>query len=358
MKEYISLDVHKHYTFAEKEASNTGDVQHRRIEHKRGAILSYLKDVEAGTPVAVEATGNWYWIVEEISQAGCQPKLVHPYRAKVMMGCINKTDKLDVHGMNRLQRTGTLPTVWIAPPEIRDLRDLPRTRMFFSQERARLKNRIQANLTKYGLNVVGFSDPFGAKARIQMEQRLEQLPQHTQAMTRELIRQLELVEEQIDGQEKRIRALVKETPVMQMLRTIPGIGDILAVVIAMEIGDIARFASAEHLASYAGTTPRIHASGDKVRFGKLRSDVNRYLKWAFVEAANCVRMHARHYPDRHVVNLYRRIAHRRGHHKATGAVARHLAEAVFHVWQKNEIYKEPGKKEGAQNQGNASATAA
>ena len=97
MKEYISLDVHKHYTFAEKEASNTGDVQHQRIEHKRGAILSYLKDVESGTPVAVEATGNWYWIVEEISQAGCQPKLVHPYRAKVMMGCINKTDKLDVN---------------------------------------------------------------------------------------------------------------------------------------------------------------------------------------------------------------------------------------------------------------------
>jgi transposase len=358
VKEYISLDVHKRYTFAEKEDVVSGRIQHRRIEHNRGAIRSYLRGVEAGTPVAVEATGNWYWIVEEIDQAGCQPKLVHPHRAKVMMGCINKTDKLDVHGMNRLQRTGTLPTVWIAPPEIRDLRDLPRTRMFFSRERTRLKNRIQANLTKFGLNVVGFSDSFGAKARLQMEKHIEQLPYHTQTMTRELLRQLDLVEEQLDGQEKRIRELVKETPVMQLLRTIPGIGDILSVVVAMEIGDITRFSSAERLASYAGTTPRIHASGDKIRFGRLRSDVNRYLKWAFIEAANCIRLHARRYPDRHVVRLYGRIARRRGHQKATGALARHLAEAVFHVWQRSENYKEPNKKEGAQNQGNANATAA
>lgn len=358
MREYISLDVHKRYTFAEKEDAVSGQVQHRRIEHRRGAIYSYLQGVEAGTPVAVEATGNWYWIVDEIDQAGCMPKLVHPHKAKVMMGCINKTDKLDVHGMNRLQRTGTLPTVWIAPPDVRDLRDLPRTRMFFSRERVRLKNRIQANLTKFGLNVIGFSDSFGVKARLQMEKNIEQLPLHTQTMTRELLRQLDLIEEQIEGQEKRIRGLVKETPVMQLLHTIPGIGDILAVVIAMEIGDITRFASAERLASYAGTTPRVHASGDKIRFGRLRSDVNRYLKWAFIEAANCIRLHSKRYPDRHVVRLYGRIARRRGHQKATGAVARHLAEAVFHVLQKNENYKEPATKEEHKTRGTQARVAA
>lgn len=358
MREYISLDVHKRYTFAEREDMTTRGVQQRRVEHRRGAIAAYLADAEPGTPVAVEATGNWYWIVDEIEQAHCVPQLVHPRKAKVMMGCINKTDKLDVHGMNRLQRCGTLPTVWIAPPETRDLRDLPRTRMFFCQERARLKNRIQASLTKFGLNVTGFSDGFGVRARQEMEKHILLLPPHTQAMTRELLRQLDLVEAQIAGQEKRIRELVKQTPVMQCLHSLPGVGDILATVIAMEIGDVARFASAERLASYAGTTPRVSASGDKMRFGRLRSDVNHYLKWAFIEAANCVRLHAKHHPDRHVTRLYRRVAFRRGHPKAVGAVARHLAEAAFYMLSRNEAYKEPKPKETARNQGNASATAA
>jgi transposase len=64
---------------------------------------------------------------------------------------------------------------------------------------------------------------------------------------------------------------------VQLLTTMPGIGLTLAVVIALEIGDVARFATAEKLAAYAGTTPRVHASGGKTRFGRLRPDVNRYL---------------------------------------------------------------------------------
>jgi hypothetical protein len=67
--------------------------------------------------VAVETIGNWYWIVDEIEAAGCVPKLVHARKAKLMMGEINKTDRLDVRGLNRLQQAGTLPTVWIPPGE-------------------------------------------------------------------------------------------------------------------------------------------------------------------------------------------------------------------------------------------------
>jgi len=83
------------------------------------------------------------------------PRLVHARRAKMMLASVNKTDKLDCHGLNRLQRTGTLPTVWIPPAEIRDLRDLPRTRMVLSRERGRLKNRIHATLAKYGIAIEG-----------------------------------------------------------------------------------------------------------------------------------------------------------------------------------------------------------
>ena len=106
---------------------------------------------------------------------------------------------------------------------------------------------------------------------------------------------------------------------------------ILAATIALEVGEIGRFLSAERLASYAGTTPRVHASGDRVRYGRTRPDVNRYLKWAFAEAGNSVAVNYRNWPERHVSQLYFRLRQRKGHNKAVGAVARHLAQARFYV---------------------------
>jgi Transposase IS116/IS110/IS902 family len=90
-----------------------------------------------------------------------------------------------------------------------------------------------------------------------------------------------------------------------------------------------------------GCTCRVHASGDKLRYGRLRPDVNRYLKWAFIEAANAICLMRRRYPHRHVSHLYERIARRKGHPKAIGAVARHLAEATYWLLSKQEPYREP-----------------
>jgi hypothetical protein len=97
----------------------------------------------------VETTANWYWITDEIERANCVPRLVHPRKAKLMMGQINKTDKLDTHGLNILQRNGTLPTVWIPPGELRELRELTRTRVVLVAQRTRWKNRITATLAKW-----------------------------------------------------------------------------------------------------------------------------------------------------------------------------------------------------------------
>ena len=140
--EYIAFDAHKHYTLASVARPDGQLVREERIEHERGALRQFLERCERGSPVAVETIGNWYWIVDEIEAAGCLPRLVHARKAKLMMGEINKTDKLDVRGLNRLQRTGTLPTVWIPPGELRDQRDLPRTRMVLVRQRTQLKNRL------------------------------------------------------------------------------------------------------------------------------------------------------------------------------------------------------------------------
>ena len=138
-----------------------------------------------------------------------------------------------------------------------------------------------------------------------------------------------------------MQTVSKPTPTIQLLLTVPGVGLMLAVVIALEVGSIARFATAEKLAAYAGTTPRVHASGGKTRFGPSRPDVNRYLKWAFLEAANAICLNRSRAPRRHVSRLYERVARRKGHQKAIGAVARHLAEATYWILTKQETYRDP-----------------
>jgi transposase len=350
MGEYIAFDSHKRYTWVDRQDHSTGKSRGFRLEHAPGAVRNYLSACEPGTAVAVEATGNWYWIIDEIEQAGLQPLLVHPRKAKLMMGMVNKTDKLDAQGLNRLQRNETLPTVWIPPGRLRDLRELTRTRLVVVAERTRLKNRLSSTLAKWGTPASEYSDPYGKRGRVELEKHLERLPEQTRWVSQLLLMQLDFVNAQVKQLESRLDDLVEVTEEMQRLMSMPGVGVILAATIALEIGDVQRFPSAMHLASYSGTTPRVHASGGKVRYGHLRVDVNRYLKWAFAEAANSVAVNHRRCPDRHVSQLYRRLRARKGHPKAIGAVARHLAEAAFHVLQKKEIYRDPSFGRGRTSQ--------
>lgn len=342
--QYIALDAHKRYTLASVEHRTGGVVREARVVHERGAIQQFLNQCDPGSPVAIETVGNWYWIVDEIEAAGMAPQLVHARKAKLMMGMLNKTDRLDARGLNRLQRNGTLPTVWIPPAELRDQRDLPRTRMVLSQHRVRLKNRIHATLAKYALGVPAGTDLFNHGGRAVLADLVVQLPAHTQFATDTLLTQLDLVEQQIEAFETRMRQVFTESAALTRVMTLPGVGLILGLVILLEVGDAHRFPTAAHLASYAGTTPRVHASGGKTRLGHVRSDVNHYLKWAFVEAANVICLNRRHWPGRHVARLYDRVHQPKGHQKAIGAVARHLAEATYWILIKEEPYRAPQRR--------------
>jgi transposase len=343
-QEYIALDSHKHYSILEREELVSERARQQRIEHRPGAIRDTLRQCQPGTPVAVEAVGNWYWIVDEIEHAGLQPLLVHPRKAKLMMGMINKTDRLDVHGLNRLQRNGTLPTVWIPPGPLRDLRELTRTRIFIRRECTKLKNRIQATLAKYNRQVTGVSDIFGRRGRQLLSEQLDALPPESAFVTDMLLEQLDVGQDHIAQIEKRLKELIKITEPMRLLTSLPGIAVVLGATICLEIGEVDRFPDAEHLASYAGTTPRVHASGGKVRYGRSRPDVNRYLKWAYAEAGNSVALNHLRQPERHVSQLYLRIRRRKNHSVAIGAVARHLAAASYHVLKKEEPYRDPALK--------------
>ncbi|MDP2917264.1 MAG: transposase, partial [Dehalococcoidia bacterium] len=93
--------------------------------------------------------------------------------------------------------------------------------------------------------------------------------------------------------------------------------------------------------SYSGKVPRVNSSGGKTFYGKVRPDVNRYLKWAFTEAANAIVLQQHRLGDCHVLRLYWRVRKHKGHAKAITAVGRHLAEATYWMLKKDEPYHEP-----------------
>ena len=341
--EWIAFDSHKRYTLARIESEDGRSVREVRIDHAPGVIRRFLERCQKGSPVAVETIGNWYWIVDEIEAAGMTPQLVHARKAKLMMGHTNKTDRLDVRGLNRMQKTGTLPTVWIPPMELRDLRELLRTRMDLVAQRTGLKNRVLAALARYCLRVEGADDAFCLEGRREIAQLLEQLPPQTRFANTLLLEELDAVQHQIDRLEERMKEVLEDTPEVQLLMTLPGVGRILSAVIALEVGDVKRFASAGHLASYAGTTPRVSSSGGKTHLGKLRGDANRFLKWAYIEAGNVVARFHRKHPEAHLSRMYAKLRKEKGHAKAVGAVARQLAEATYWMLSKNEGYKEPAR---------------
>lgn len=288
----------------------------------------------------MESSGHWYWLVDEMERAGHEPHLVNAGEAKRRMGKPNKTDKLDAEGLAILLRNGTLPEVWIPPATLRDQRELLRLRMFLVALRTDVKNRIHGALGRYNLQM-GVTDVFGAEGRQQLGERVTELPPETQESVRQQLTTHDFLELQIEQIEKRLLRMMNIVPGTELLKSLPTVGPILSAVLALEIGDVSRFPSAEHLASYAGLVPRVSASGGRTHMGQVGGNVNRMLKWALVEAANLVVLQRQRLAGSHALRLYERIRSRKNRPKAIVAVARHFAEAAYWVLRKQEAYREP-----------------
>ncbi len=283
--------------------------------------------------------------------------MAHAAKAKVMMGNVNKTDNLDARGLATLLHLGSLPTVWLPPSDIRDERELHRTRMAISRIRTTLKNRVHSTLAKYAQSLDTDSDIFAPKWRPELIKACNALPSETQRCMQQHLGALDHVQGQIQKLEMRIQQRVEATPNIQLLKTLPGVANILSIVIEREIGDVNRFPSSAQFASYSGTVPTIKASGGRIRYGRLRKQSNQYLKWAFIEAANVVVRQRRHpnWRDKHVTILYERIRRRKGHSIAVGAVARHLSEAAYWMLRKQERYKDPARQVVSRGKGQRGA---
>jgi transposase len=256
----------------------------------------------------------------------------------------HKTNDRDAKGLAMLLRNGTLPVVWIPPAELRDQREMLRWRMCLSQMRTRIKNRIHGVLQRYNIDIA-VSDLFGDGGRVKLLARQGELPPHSRQSVLEQLKTIDSLETQIVECERMLEEILYPSAERDLLDSLPCVGKILSAVMALEIGDVRRFSGADHLVSYAGVVPSARETADWKGKGKCPRDCNVYLKWAYVEAANLVSVHSKHWADRHVVQLYQRVKQStKMHGKATMAVARHLAEASYWMLNKQEVYREPQTK--------------
>ena len=340
MEQFIGCDAHKKFSVfvAVNEKGHAGEAL--RVAHDRELYREFLARLPARSSIAVEASGNYGWVVDEMERLGHRPKLANPLEAKRRMGLTKKTDKLDARGLAILLRNGTLPEVWIPPGELRDQRELLRLRIFLVHLRTRVKNRIHGTLARYNLQILG-ADLFGVAARLELGARLSELPTHSREAVEQELATLDFLETQIESAEQRLEVIRNVSVEADLLKTLPCVGRILSMVLMLEIGRVERFPTAAHLASYAGLVPRVHSSGGRTRMGQVCGNVNRNLKWAFVETGNLVVINQRQLAGTHVVRLYQRIKRAKNHQKAVVAVARHLAEAAWWVLTKQEVYREP-----------------
>ncbi len=340
MEQFIGCDAHKKFSVfvAVNEKGHAGEAL--RVAHDRQLYREFLARLPAHSAIAVEASGSYSWLVDEMERTGHHPKLCNPFEAKRRMGLTKKTDSLDARGLAILLRNGTLPEVWIPPSELRDQRELLRLRIFLVRLRTRVKNRIHATLSRFNVQVPG-ADLFGVAARRELGVRLPELPVHSREAIEQGLATLDFLETQIESAEDRLEAIMQVSVEADLLKTLPCVGPILSMVLMLEIGRVDRFPTAAHLASYAGLVPRVHSSGGHTRMGQVCGNVNRNLKWAFVETGNLIVLNQRRIAGTHVVRLYQRIKRTRNHQKAVVAVARHLAEAAWWVLTKQEVYREP-----------------
>jgi transposase len=291
--------------------------------------------------VVIESMTGARFVHDELERAGVEVRIADARKAKVageLLGQIGvKTDRLDARLLAELGRRELVPEIWLAPPQVGGARERSRFRLHLVRHRTMLKNRIHQTLISHGVPC-GESDLFGRGGRARLAQL--SLPEPWRSNVTVSLALIDHLDEQIHEQERLLRQQGADHPYVPLLTSAPGIGWILGYAIACELGDIARFASPQKLVGYSGLCPRVEQSGDSDRRGPLRKNGPKWLRWALIEAA----VHANRHSAYH--DLYqstkKRLGKQRGPRVAQVVVARKLAEAIWHMLNRNEPFAPAG----------------
>jgi transposase len=276
---YVGIDHHRQYSHMTLMDREGQTIRAGRVPNVRVEIEKFLEGLEAVEAV-IETGRSSYTMVDVLDEMGVAVKIAHPHEVKAIARAQIKTDKRDSEVLAHLLRMNMVPEVYRRSRENRQAQRVLRQRAFYVSAMTALKNRVYAFL----------------------------------AQQREEVRE----------------EVAREA---QLIRTIPGLGKYLAVLVAVEIAEITRFTDAAHLHAYAGVIPSTHSSGDRTHHGKIVRAGNRWLRWAAVEAV---------WPgiraDFDLRCFYERLARAKGANKAKVATARRLLTIIYKVWKEGRNY--------------------
>ena len=277
----------------------------------------------------MEATYGWEWLAELLEDAGFDVHLAHPLRTRAIAAARVKTDAVDARTLAHLLRTGLLPEAYIAPPALRDLRDLLRHRATLVHLRTSIKNRVHALLARQGI-LPEHSDLFGTAGREYLT-ALE-LPDGPRRRLDSLLALIGDFDREITDTTSEIDQRAKADERVKLLCQIRGIGRYTAMLIIAEVGEVKRFPTAKHLCQWAGLTPTVRSSDGKARLGHISRQGSTILRWALCEAAQ-------HTPTGGgpLRAQYERIAKRRGSKIARVAIARQILTLCYYGLRDGEI---------------------
>jgi transposase len=302
-----------------------------RIANSPERLSAEIAKAGPAPEVVLEATYGWYWAADTLARAGATVHLAHPLGVKMFTYRRVKNDERDAADLADLLRMGRLPESWIAPPEIRGLRELVRYRHKLVGIRTSCKDQIHAVLAKCGI-FVPMADVFGAAGGTMLDQL--RLPAPYAARINSLRRVIDGVSFEITLLADRVAARLARDRGYQAIQALSGIGPVLAAIFVVEIGDITRFRTPAQLCSWAGLTPRHYESDTKSRNGRITKQGSRLLRWAAIEAIQRAPTGS---PMRHHMDA---IIARRGNaarNIAKVAAARKLLTLVFYGMRDGEI---------------------
>jgi transposase len=325
---WIGIDLHRRRSQVAVIDEHGELALSRRIVNDRETFLELLGDPDSAH-VALEATYGWEWLAELLEEAGYDVHLAHPLRTRAIAAARVKTDAIDAKTLAHLLRAGFLPEAYVAPRELRDLRELLRHRATLTRMRSAVKNRVHAILAKHGIPRE-HSDLFGKGGR-EFLATLE-LRDAPRRRLDSLIALICDFDREIETTTAEIEQRAKADDRVDVLTQIRGVGRYTAMLIIAEIGDINRFPTARHLCSWAGLTPSVRSSDGKARLGHITRQGSPALRWALVEAAQKITTGSGPLREK-----FERIAKRRGRKIAKVAIAREILTLAYYGLRDGEI---------------------
>ena len=334
MELYSGLDLHSTNTYIGILDTDFKRVFKKRVSNNLDLIVETLepfKDQLKG--LVVESTYNWYWLVDGLMDAGygCV-HLANPSAIKQYEGLKHSDDKHDAYFLAQLLILGILPQGYIYPKEDRPVRDLARKRMFLVKHKTAHILSLQSLIARCcGQRISTNQIRTLTVADLRQLLKEEYLLLSAQAN----LNIIAFLIQQIKALEKAIKKKVRLDKAFEQLMTVPGIGFILAMTIMLEVGDISRFAKVGNFASYCRCVSSQRLSDGKSKGSGNRKNGNRYLSWAFVEAAQLGRRYSQRFG-----RYYDRKAAQTNTIVATKALSNKLARICYYIMRDQVSFKE------------------